>query len=265
MFNINRHLYIFIAMKANYWKQFIRITIPALFISMGVNGQSPVKIGISMGTVYPLGEFKSYDFESNQAGFSLSGFNLNIDGDYFVNNRVALSGRIFLGTTGINEAAYMTKMDTDVKQYLMPNLETTRYDIGSWTWISPMGGIKLNYPIVLNKIWIEGGAYCGINFSPIPNQSMIIADSIQKHLVITENTERMDYSFPVLFDGGFRFKMNDKTQLSLKASYYQTNTKYTHKSYIVQENKTDIIDIKTSAQQIPVKTVNISLGLVYSL
>jgi hypothetical protein len=260
-----RVLFIFSGMKATIWKQLVIAFLPTLFFTAGIYAQSPVKIGISMGTVYPLGDFKSYSFESEKAGFSETGFNLNIDADYYLHNRFALSGRIFLGTSGMNEAAYMDKMDNDVRQYLMPTLESTRYDIGSWVWIAPLGGVKMNYPIVLNKVWIEGGAYCGINFTPIPNQSMIIADSIKKHLVITENLEKMDYSFPFLVDAGFRFKINDNTQFNLKASYFQTLTKYTHKSYVVEENKTEPIEIKSTVQQIPIKTINFSIGLIYNL
>jgi hypothetical protein len=244
----------------------IAVASVAIAPSVPTFGQSSLNTSVSMGYVIPLGKLRSTNTGTENAGYSDPGFNLIVDCDYPLNDQLSLSGRVYFGTTTIDQSSYMKKMNLDIGSYLTDNA-STHYDIGYWVWTAPMVGAKFSYPLKgYKQAWLEGGIYTGINFSQIPDQNMLVVDSVNSRVVITENKESLDFSLPIMIDAGIRMKINSQMQVNIKAGYFQTWTKYTHWSYWGYENGSEIEGtIKETAQKIPVKTLNFSIGLVYSL
>lgn len=237
----------------------------SLFASL-LKAKNPVRATISMGTSTPLKPFSSRDFSDSHAGFANQGFVVNVDGDFFLNNRFALTGRMHLNNNPIDQASYFTKLDHDVLSYMPDSSKNAFYNEGNWLWIAPMAGIKYNYPLILNKAWVEVGLFSGVQFSKIPDQNMVVEDEVTKERIITKNLERSDIVFPLAIEGGLRMNINRLTQLSLKAAYYHSKVDYTHVSYKVDANGAQVGEtINQVNQSVQTNSLQFTLGLSYRL
>lgn len=247
-------------------KKTLKILLLPIFlfsVSILCQAQENFKVGISMGEVYPLGIFKSTVASSNKAGYAQTGFTLNVDGDYFLQNRFSVSLRFHFGNAPINQSEYKVRLDKELKNYISEN-DTVQYDINSWQWVSPLIGCKFNYPIVLNKVYIEAGIFTGINFTQIPNQNLVFNDRKNKQLVISQNIETSDISIPVSCNAGFIFRINKTVEFKLNAEYFRSKATYNHVSYLEKENSTENIEIAKYELNVPIETINATLGLVYN-
>jgi len=230
-------------------------------------GQSKVNIGISMGPVFPLGNFRSMNNNSLSAGYSESGFNLAIDADYFLHNRLALSAKLILGTTTIDADAFSTRLDNELAGFM--NLKNDKnkvnYDINYWQWSSPMIGAKYNYPITINKTYVEIGAYTGVNFTQIPDQNLSYLDSENSREIISQNDTDKDISVPLSVTCGVRFKIKEKLQLRINADYFYTKANYTHVNFIKGSDANQREEISKEQFSVPIQAISTSVGLIYTL
>ena len=230
-------------------------------------GQSKVNIGISMGPIFPLGNFSSVNNNTLSAGYSESGFNLAIDADYFLHNRFALSAKLLFGTTTIDADAFSIRLNNELSDYMNLKNEENKvnYDINYWQWSSPMIGAKYNYPILINKTYVEIGAYTGVNFTQIPDQNLSYLDSENKREIISQNDTDKDISVPLSFTCGIRFKIREKMQVRINADYFYTKANYTHVNYIKGGNVTQRDEISKEQFSVPIQTISTSVGLIYTL
>ena len=218
-----------------------------------------------MGSVLSLGEFKSVDNSNQNAGFAGSGFTLNFDGDYYLTHRVAFSARFHFSLSSFNDAEVADWLKQEAGDYYKEDTMAIK-SIGYWQWSSPLVGIKYNYPIVINKFYFEVGAFSGLCIAPAPTQSLKIDDPDNQQIFYSENITKTNYALPLMLDAGFRLRFNDTIQLKLMASYYQSKIAYQHVNYIVSESvPLQPQTISTRDMAVPLKTLNFSIGLVYSL
>jgi len=242
---------------------FLFLIMSLLLTTIICQAQENFKVGITMGQVYPLNEFKSTDHTSVQSGYSQTGFTLNVDGDYFIHNRISLSLKFHFGNAPINLPEFKDRLNNELKDFFSEN-DSIQYDINYWQWVSPLIGCKFNYPIVLNKVYIEAGIYTGINFTQIPDQNLVFNDKKNKQLIISQNVEKNDISIPFNLIAGFRFRINKLVQLKIGAEYFKTKANYNHISYIKKDNSTENFEITKSEYNVPIQTLNANIGLVYN-
>jgi hypothetical protein len=243
--------------------RFLFLPVLIFLASITCQAQEKFKVGISMGQVYPLNEFKSIDPAKATAGYAQTGFTLNVDGDYFLHNRFSVSLRFHFGNVPINQPEFKKKLNNELSSYFLAN-DTVQYDINYWQWVSPLIGCKFNYPIVLNKVYVEAGIFTGVNFTQIPNQNLVFNDKANKQLVISQNVETTDISIPISCNAGFRFRINETIELKVNAEYFQTKTSFNHVNYVKKDNSEVKTEISKDEYHIPIQTLNATLGLVYS-
>ena len=227
--------------------------------------QDNFKVGISMGTVLPLSQFKSNDYNSMPAGFSQSGFSLSFDGDYYFINRLAVSARFNFGLSSIDKATVADWLDNQVTDYLSDNTDNNLYSVDYWQWSAPMLGLKYNYPIVINKLYLDVAGFSGLSIVQTPNQNLKIIDDENKQAIYSENVESKTLSLPLMFDGGIRYIATDNIQVKLMASYFQSKISYDHVNYIVKENSTDSELLHRETYKLPLQTLSFSIGIIYNL
>lgn len=228
--------------------------------------QEKFKVGISMGNVTPLGEFGSIDFPNSNSGFSESGFTLNFDGDYKLHNRVSLSARINFGMTSMNTTEVVNWLESEMFDYLNEDKEFNRYSIDYWQWSSPMIGAKYNYPIVVNKLYFETGVFTGISIIQTPDQNLAILDETSKKEYFSENIKTTPVSIPIMADAGFRYVLNENMQIEIKSSYFQTKANYEHVNYVSNvESSVVSEELKRQEMSVPIKTLNVSVGIIYTI
>jgi hypothetical protein len=225
--------------------------------------QEKFRASLSMGQVYPLGNFKSIDHSAENSGYAQSGFTLNIDGDYRLHNRLAASLRFHFGNSAIDQFEYSKRLLSELTGYVTET-DTVQYNINYWQWASPMIGLKYNYPIIINKIYVEVGAFTGINFVQIPDQNLFFNDNENKRIIISQNVGNTDITLPLAVNAGFRFRINERVQLKLTAEYFKTRTNIEHVSYYQLENTIEQVEIKKDEFDVTIQTVNVSAGLVYN-
>lgn len=245
-------------------KIFITTFILIVFIGIDSLANKGFKASISMGNGYAIQEFASANNKYYDAGFAESGFTLSFDGDYYFHNRFALSGRFYFGMSSINNEKNIDFLKNHMDSYY--NADSVYTNIKYWQWSSPMIGAKYNYPIIINRLYIETGVFSGITITPIPTQTMIVTNPDNNQTIVSENIDTRSISIPLMFDTAIRLKLNKSIQLKLSASYFRTKTKYQHALYTVQSNTQEFInEIDMLNMQVPVSTINFGIGLVYSL
>ena len=218
-----------------------------------------------MGPVLPLGEFKSVDNSNLNAGFAGSGFTLNFDGDYYLTHRIAFSARFHFSLSSFNDVEVADWLKQEAGGYYKEDTMAIK-SIGYWQWSSPLVGIKYNYPIVINKLYFDAGAFSGVCIASVPTQSLKIDDPDNQQIFYSENITKTNYALPLMLDAGLRLRFNDTIQLKLMASYYQSKITYQHVNYIISESTPlKPQTISTQDMTVPLKTLNFSVGLVYSL
>lgn len=227
--------------------------------------QENFKVGISMGQVLPLNEFKNNNYKNMPAGFSQSGFTLNFDGDYYFIHRLAVSARFNFGLSSMDKVAVADWLDHQMADYLNSNAENNLYSVDYWQWSAPLLGIKYNYPIVVNKFYFEVAGFSGLSIVQTPNQNLKIIDDVNKQDIYSENVESKTISLPLMFDGSFRYMATKNIQLKLQTSYFQTKASYEHVNYIVKENSIQPEELQRATIDVPLKTLSVSLGIIYNL
>ena len=225
--------------------------------------QEKFKATVSMGEVFPLNNFKNTDLNSSVSGYAQNGFTLNVDGDYFIINRLAVTLRFHFGNAPINKDAFKNFLVNDLQGYYPP-ADTAQFEMNAWQWVTPLIGLKYNYPIVINKVYIEAGAFTGLCFIQIPNQNLIYNDKVNNRLVVSHNIETNCISMPLALNAGIRFKINPTVQLKIAAEYFSARSQYTHESYYQWQNSVEQIEISKTEFNVPIQTVNVTAGLVYS-
>lgn len=226
--------------------------------------QSPVKFGIAMGSTLPLGQFKSSNNSNFDAGFAQQGFTLTFDGDYYLHNRFSLTGRFHFGSAPINKSESYDWTKSVLGEYF--NDDSLIFSAGYWQWSAPLVGAKYNYPIIINKFYIEAGVYSGLNISTIPTLYMEITDSKNKRIIFSQNLSKTNYSIPIMTDLALRLEINKQIQFKIQAGYYRSTSKHKHISYYVNENSTrpneEINNINYNTK---IESLSFSAGLTYTL
>jgi hypothetical protein len=254
---------IFINMKKV--KSVILIYLFLTIISFAGTAQNLFKASLSMGTVIPIGNFSSTNETSTQSGYAQNGFMLNIDGDYYLHHRLAISLRFLFENSPIDKTEFSKWMNNDLSGYIK-NTDTIKYDISYWQFASPMIGIKYNYPISINKLYFEVGAFTGISIVQIPDQNLYFNDTKNKRVIVSQNVGNTDVTMPLALNAGIRYRINPQMEFKLLAEYFYTKTSYEHLSYLQNNGSTEqiLIENKKYTWDIPVQTINISAGLVYN-
>lgn len=233
-------------------------------LSFGTFAQNPVKVSLTMGSAIPLAEFKSSDNSKLDAGFSNKGFILNIDADYYLHNRLCLSGRFHFGMSDIADKPAFNWMKSNLGNNFFEDSIKTNY--GFWQWSAPLLGAKFNYPLIINKLYIETGLFSGFAITQIPILYIELNDIDTARKIFSQNITKSVYSMPFMADLSLRLILNDRIQLKIQSSYFQTATNHQHTSYFSNLNTPKINnEIKTVNLKVPIKTINLSAGLVYTL
>jgi hypothetical protein len=241
------------------------ITLLLILLPQYTSAKKKYHAGISMGSVLPIADFGSNNHNLNSSGFAKPGFTMNFDGDYYIHNRLAVSARFHFGqTTTDNKATYLWLKNVS-SGYINENNDSLRTNIGNWYWSSPLAGIKVNYPIILTKIYIEGGIFSGLNIShPSLQQIRIINKTTQKETYSENNTNAI-YSMPIMLDAGIRVVINENIQLKVQSSYYRAKSNFKHYIYSISPNGTEIENLESFNIEKTIETINLSLGLIYVL
>jgi hypothetical protein len=249
-------------------KRFCRsvLFVSMLTLALTAEAQSDFRVGISMSHVTPLSTFGSANIMDLESGFSESGYSLNFDGDYFFHRRLAVSARFHFGLTSMNKAAVTDWLKHQMNDYLSDVDENNLYSVDYWQWSSPMLGIKLNYPLLINKLYVDVAAFSGLSIVKTPVQSMKIIDEANEQIIFSENIVANQLSVPVMAEAGIRWMASDRIQLKIHAAYFQTGTKREHVSYIVKDNTNEVSEeIGRNTITTPIQTMNLGLGLIYYL
>lgn len=238
-----------------------------LFFLLKVSyAQSDFRVGISMGHVNALASFGSSDHLLSESGFARNGFSLNFDGDYFLHRRIAVSARFHFGMVSMDKAAVAKWLEHQMSAYLSAKDENNLYNVDYWQWSSPMLGIKLNYPIIINKLYVDVAAFSGLSIIKTPVQNMKIIDDANEQVIYSENIPANHLSAPLMAEAGLRLLAGDRIQLKLTSAYFQTGSKREHVSYIVKDATKEVSEeISRNTYQTPIKTFNVGLGLIYFL
>ncbi len=243
----------------------IVLLITCLFSIHHASAKNKYHVGIAMGSTFPLANFGENNPLINNAGFARPGFTMNFDGDYFVHNRLALSARFHFGQTTTNNDATYNWLKNVTSDYLSEDNDSLRSNIGNWYWSSPLVGIKANYPIILNKIYIDGGIFSGLNISHPSSQNLRAINKTTNKEIYSENNTNAIYSLPLMLEAGIRVSVNQNIQLKLQTSYYRAKSNYEHYIYAISPGASDIEELESFYVKNTIEAINLSLGLVYVL
>jgi hypothetical protein len=241
------------------------ITLLLLLSTHSVSAKKKYHVSLSMGSVMPIAEFGINNPLSNTSGFAKPGFTMNFDGDYFIHNRLALSARFHFGQTTTDNAATHQRLINVSTTYINENNDSLRNNIGNWYWSSPLVGIKVNYPIVLNKIYIDGGIFSGLNISHPSVQRIRIINKTTKKETYSENNSNAVYSTPIMLDAGVRVIISKSIQLKVQSSYYRAKSNYEHYIYSITPGASNIEELESFNVKQTIETINLYFGLIYIL
>lgn len=248
------------------WKYRFGTLFLFLVVSFSIFGQPDIRVGISMGSVVPLGEFKSSSIESSKSGFSQNGVTLMFDGDYYFQNRMALSMKFHFGMASMNKSMVSKRLDYFVGDSLLNDDQRFLNEIGFWQWSSPMFGFKYNMPLIINKIYIEAGVFSGVCFTQVPNQDLTIIDEVNKLEIYSVNLGDWSSSLPIMTDLSLRYKMGKNIQMKFSAAYFQAEAKYKNSTFVLKDGSVSIDRvIKETNLEVPINTLNYSFSLIYNI
>jgi hypothetical protein len=241
------------------------ITLLLILLPQYTSAKKKFHAGISMGSVLPISDFGSNNPLINTSGFAKPGFTMNFDGDYYIHNRLAISARFHFGQTTTDAEATHLWLKNISSGYINENNDSLRNNIGNWYWSSPLAGIKMNYPVILNKVYIEAGIFSGLNISHPSLQQLRIINKTTLKETYSENNTNAVYSLPIMLDAAIRVALNKNIQLKIQTSYYRAKSNFEHYIYSVSPNGTEIEEIKSFNLEKTIETINLSFGLVYTL
>lgn len=241
------------------------IAILLILLPQFISAKKKIHAGISMGSVLPISDFASNNLLFNNSGFAKPGFTMNFDGDYYVHNRMAISARFHFGQTTTDNKATYQWLQNFTSDYINKGNDSLRNNIGNWYWSSPLLGIKINYPIVLNNIYIDGGIFSGLNISHPSLQQVRIINKTTKKEIYSENNTNAVYSIPLMLDIGIRIILNKNIQLKIQSSYYNAKSNYEQYIYSISPGESSIEKLESQNIKQTIETINLTFGLIYIL
>jgi len=223
---------------------------------------------LSMGGCLPLGSFGNTDPSSEENGFALKGFSLNLDATYPFNEHWGFKSVVMLNSNPIDRNGLGTMMEYRMMEQV-PFTEEERDNltltVNSWMSNSMLFGPV--YSFNFDRFAWDFHAMAGMNVAYLPSQQLLYEHSSKTWVYLQQNTNTVNISLDILAGTAFRFKVTEKTQLKLAFDYQQSKSKNSYeelKTTIFNGNK-ETVKLNSGDVYVPKQVVMASIGFVYYL
>jgi hypothetical protein len=231
-----------------------KIILGLIFLPIFLAGQENY-MSLSFGGIIPIGKFGSIN-DLSENGFALNGFSGDYSGAYYLNKHLGIGANIKYASDAIDEPAAADRLWNDTPM-ISPDSGVYVFGMGMWNQVSITIGPQLSFST--GKIYLDIFAHGGINFIMPPELSVNVETDNESYSRIFETNS---ISYGINLGIAIRYHLSDQTSLRIHSSILSS-----HANGMIRNIFYDGI-METSeniSYSCPIKTLNIGIGIVYSL
>ncbi len=236
----------------------------ALFLLIGTLSASSQDshMSINMGASVPLGDFASTgNFLEN--GYTQTGFNLNIDGNYIPTWYFGIGGNISFSTYVLDDNA----VEKDLIELIdnlpdmpdLPNNIDARIAVGTWSYANFMLGPVFAYPI--SNFQLNVKALFGLSILMPPGNELNVINN-ETGQEVSSYTDQQNARFGYLLGADVIYKLSGTYSLKLGGEYFHSKTNYDIHFSQINEASPDT-EYETQTSNISVDALHLTVGIAY--
>jgi len=217
-------------------------------------------VSINMGGAFPLGNLVMTESLKNN-GYATSGFNLSVEGAYYKQMKLGISGAIKFSTIGVDAEAVEQDLLAYVENHssLYGDIDANSdpsCDVELWNIVNVMVGPVLAIPT--GKFQFELKGQGGVSFlMPAQYNASIKTED----MTVKSNTESQVVKLGYLFGANIIYNFSNVTSLKISGEYF--HSKSDHILNFTNAEDEDQIVIDEIKSDLKIDNLNLTIGLAY--
>jgi hypothetical protein len=215
-------------------------------------------ISLGVGANIPTGDYASIDLENENAGFALTGVNLNVTALYKLGRRIGVGGEFSGSSNWVNNAGYQSAFEQ-----AFPDLENWQVNAQRWSNGGIMAGPAATLPLgnTLDFLFkVFGGGV--LAYTPMVEVIGEINNQ-QQYIRLYEQNKAWAFTFKV--GAGLMFSTGSRQYLMFTGEYQYINPTFTGFRVLVYEDPDEPPVITDVSRTLPMNAFNVTIGYGYYL
>ena len=213
-------------------------------------------VGLSFGLTLPRDEF-ALDNLQESGGYALQGLMLDFSGAFIPDRYFGLAGSMTFGSN-VMDADTLRQDILDLLPGPFPADADINFDHGSWIYSNILLGPFLTLP--LERINFDLRGMAGPSFLMSPPMEITVTTNNDRYFQ-SRNARTVNLAYSL--GGGIRFGNPGGVNIRLYADYFMSNTSIETKNDHTVSGQPQ--GVETSSYNMKITTLNLGIGLVYSL
>ncbi len=235
-------------MAFKFMTKYVSLIFIFSFSHLDLYSQDKGYLAISIGPSFPVGDFRSIDFDNERAGFAEVGTVTDFSFAYRFGKSLGIAAMLRWQSNGLDIDPLLSEMK---KLYPTAKWSATS---DNWTLNGFLLGFYSSFPIEKSTTCFEVRAMLGYMSATLPDYS-ISGTSNGVTLISKINTQSAGTAC-FLLGAGFRFKIGAKASILLNMDYSSATAEFQHTSNTTNFSSSSNYDITQE-----MKTVNIGFGI----
>ena len=234
--------------------------------SNNLKAQDENFLGLSFGAAIPQGTYASDEYETEGAGYALTGFLFSFDAAWFPDDYLGIAISFAYGSNNPDKLKYKEDLLEDIKNRHdsidVPDISNIVYEMGVWKYLNLHVGPTVTIPA--GRFNFDIRVLGGVTFAWQPNllfQFDYENNGPKKNFSHTRQNKAVT-AFGYTAGVGVRYALKSGLVLRLTGDF--TNSKPT---FEINEEITLVdnnIRIETREVQVPIENVHIGIGIAYN-
>ena len=242
----------------------ILFTLVFIIQASNLMAQDENYLGLSFGAAIPQGIYASDDYDTEGAGYALTGFLFGFDVAWFPDDYLGIGATFTYGSNNPDKMKYKEDLWNDIKSrdsINLPDIENIVYEMGVWKYLNLHVGPTVTIPA--GRFNFDVRVLGGITFAWQPNVlfQFDYENNGSKNFSHTRQNKAVT-AFGYTAGVGVRYAFRSGLVLRLTGEF--TNCKPSFEVTEEIELVEDDIKIDTRKVQVPIKNVQIGIGIAYN-
>ncbi|MDP4205888.1 MAG: hypothetical protein Q8859_07820 [Bacteroidota bacterium] len=246
-------------------KKLIFLFLGIIFLSTANAQGQETTFSVTFGSAIPVGSFASKSINESAAGMAKNGLFMDLNFTYTPENIFGLTGSLFFSDMGNNDLATSSRLEKmmGVLYHPLTSIDNQNTTINQWRWGSLLVGPSIKLPV--GKGTFDLKAFTGLQYTYLPYQEIWVTDSSNQRFYHIRTHNQNKVALPYRLSTSLSYPVSPNVRIKLQADYYKASINHTLDELIFNTATLQNVHSSSETFKVPIQTINIGIGLVYTL